>query len=695
MNITRIDNRLALLAQVKKLWRADSGTLGFFPNEAFAEYATRKQILVAIDADGTCMGYLLYRLSRMRVVIVHLCVAPSQRRKGVAKALVGYLREITREFRGISLHCRRDFDANKIWPELGFVALHEKLGRSGLSLTYWWLDYGHPSLISIAGDTAIRSRIKATIDSNVFFDILDDSRLGSEESKSLMADWLQDEVAVCLTQEVLNDIHKHPDPVRRKREREYAQLFPVLEASDNEVEMEVEKLRRLFPVKDKGEEESDIRHLARAVAAGAQFFVTHDKPLLRIANKALALTGLSIVRPCDLVVHLDALLRQAEYQPARMAGSLMQFSRVQPKQESILADAFAQQESRSAFLNRLYTFLSAPQRYETLAVRDAASHLLALVVYERQSSSELRIPLFRVMRSTLSPTLAGFLALSSVQTAVRESRTVTKITDPHLSETSTNALENSPFVYVGECWVKFNLSACETAKALAEKLGIITTETPLEQEYLHSLARKIEEASSARDTRVLLDAEHLLWPAKILDIDVPCFIVPIKPQWALHLFDERMAKQTLFGADPDVALNGEHVYYRAKNPRVLSAPGRILWYVSGDASYPGSKSVRACSRLEHVSLGKPKELYKQFRRLGIYEWKDIYDVARRDTAREIMAVRFSDTQLFDAPIPWQALQEVLMQEQGHNSQIQSPIQLSSRCFRELYRRGIRTGLGPI
>ncbi len=691
MKITRIDNQHPLLAEVKKLWRADSDTLGFFPNDAFTEYATRKQILVAIDADGICIGYLLYRLSRMRVVIVHLCVAPSERKKGIAKALVGYLREVTREFRGIGLHCRRDFEANIIWPALGFVALYEKPGRIGLSLTYWWLDYGHPSLISIADHTAIRSRIKATIDSNVFFDILDDSRSGSEESKSLMADWLQDEVAVCLTQEVLNDIHKHPDPVQRKREREDAQLFPILEASDNEVETEVEKLRRLFPAKDKREEESDIRHLARAVAAGAQFFVTHDKPLLRIADKALALTGLSIVRPCDLVIHLDALLREAEYQPARMAGSLMQISRVQPKQESILADAFAQEESRSAFLRRLYTFLSAPQQYETLVVRDATSQPLALVVYDRQASPELRIPLFRLTRSTLSLTLAGFLALCSIQTAVREGRRVTRITESYLSETIISALENGPFAHVAECWVKFNLPACGTAEDLAEKLGTVTTESLQEQEYLHSLVRKVEEASCARDARVLLDAEHLLWPAKILDIDIPCFIVPIKPQWALHLFDERMAKQTLFGANPNIALNGEHVYYRARNPRILSAPARILWYVSGDENYPGSKSVRACSRLEDVVVGKPKELYKQFRRLGIYEWKDIYDVARHDTAREIMAVRFSDTELFDAPIPWHDLQRVLLQEEGHSSQIQSPICLTTHCFRELYRRGIRTG----
>ena len=31
-------------------------------------------------------------------------------------------------------------------------------------------------------------------------------------------------------------------------------------------------------------------------------------------------------------------------------------------------------------------------------------------------------------------------------------------------------------------------------------------------------------------------------------------------------------------------------------------------------------TIKACSQLEEVVIGKPKELFRRFQRLGIYEW---------------------------------------------------------------------------
>ena len=118
------------MISVKKLWRANSATLGFFPDDAFAEYAARKQIVVALDSERNCVGYLLYRASYMTITIVHLCVDSKNRHKGVARALVDYLKQITKESKGIRMRCRRDYEANKVWPRLGFVALSDRPGRS-------------------------------------------------------------------------------------------------------------------------------------------------------------------------------------------------------------------------------------------------------------------------------------------------------------------------------------------------------------------------------------------------------------------------------------------------------------------------------------------------------------------------------------------------------------------------------------
>src|SRR5208337_5573619 len=103
---------------------------------------------------------------------------------------------------------------------------------------------------------------------------------------------------------------------------------------------------------------------------------------------------------------------------------------------------------------------------------------------------------------------------------------------------------------------------------------------------------------------------------------VPTFIVPIKPKWASELFDEHLASQYLYGSKPELALNRENIYYRSKKQKIISSPGRIIWYVSKDSTFTGTMSAKACSYIDQVIIDKPKELYRLFRRLGVYGWKD-------------------------------------------------------------------------
>ncbi len=134
-------------------------------------------------------------------------------------------------------------------------------------------------------------------------------------------------------------------------------------------------------------------------------------------------------------------------------------------------------------------------------------------------------------------------------------------------------------------------------------------------------------------------AEELIWPGKLLGVGVRNYIVPIQPRWAAHLFDEELASQDLFGAATRVAISYENVYYRGKVPRVLKAPGRVLWYVSGDRRYKGSRKIRAWSSLKEVVIDSAKNLFKRFEQLGMYEWRDVKAGAKGDANAQIMAER--------------------------------------------------------
>ncbi|MFO1001348.1 MAG: GNAT family N-acetyltransferase [Planctomycetaceae bacterium] len=160
----------SFLVDVKGLWRKNSDTLGMMPDGGFDDHAERKRILGLVDASGL-QGYLMYRVSRNRANIVHLCVAESCRGKGASRLLIDELIKSTKHLNGIELRCRRDFAVSALWPKLGFVPIGERRGRAlaGSTLTVWAMDYGKPTLLTRRSQSRA---LEVVIDANVLIDLL-------------------------------------------------------------------------------------------------------------------------------------------------------------------------------------------------------------------------------------------------------------------------------------------------------------------------------------------------------------------------------------------------------------------------------------------------------------------------------------------------------------------------------------------
>ncbi len=183
----------------------------------------------------------------------------------------------------------------------------------------------------------------------------------------------------------------------------------------------------------------------------------------------------------------------------------------------------------------------------------------------------------------------------------------------------------------------------------------------------------------------MADIERMLYPAKITDAGIPNFIIPIQAWWAKDLFDKELAQEIIWGAKEELALRREVVYYRSKQASGgLKAPGRILWYVSKTGSGKNSSSIlgaiRACSLLDEIVIAKPKDLHRRFRRLGIYSFKDVLKTARDDFNREIMAVKFSDTQLFKKPVELRDIEKIL----GRKISVRAPYKITTEGFRMIF-----------
>lgn len=223
-----------------------------------------------------------------------------------------------------------------------------------------------------------------------------------------------------------------------------------------------------------------------------------------------------------------------------------------------------------------------------------------------------------------------------------------------------------------------------TASEFIKNLKEAVPSDGVEKRTLQALSELIRS-----DPQTAQKTERTYWPLKIEDAPLPTYIVPIQPRWAAELFDDELANQDLFGARTTLSLNREGVYYRsAKVHGGISAPARILWYVSEEERFQGSKSLRACSFLDAVVIGPPKELFRRFERLGVYEWKDVIGLAKGDIGTDIMAIQYSDTQLLAKPVAWRSFQPVL-KEIGIKTQLQSPQLIPSEVFAELYRLGMR------
>jgi len=698
VTIEAIDDKSPHLESIIALGDAHKATLGFLPKGAFLEHAARRQILVALQHQTGCIGYLLYGSSRShnRITIIHLCISSSHRGKGVARKLFNYLTQITQESSGIGLTCRRDYQLDNMWSGFGFVPQSYKPAKTAQKeLTYWWLDHGYPNLFSNAATQQRESKLCVIIDPDIFFELYTSETITSEESQSLLADWLEPELDLCVTNEIFNRINDISNISERKRQHNLAKKFTCLPCQNQRVDASYQSLQTLFFNQKIAIDESNLRNLARTIASDVHILVTHNSCLLDIADNIYENFRLSILRPTDLIANLYELHKNHEYQPICLAGTLLEQVRIQRGKESILYEHFnadQQGETKAEFQQKLRRFLAEPDKFECFIVLEEKKQPLALVVYDRHKRHELDIPMIRVGENPLGATIGHHLIFQATLLSAREQRNFTRISDPHLQEGVTRAIQrDNTFVNVKDGYLRANIAVAETAFQLSQRLTNLANDFGSEYDFCQKIANLLKTEGATLDIKTMFDIERHLYPAKILDANIPTFMIPIHPFWAHNLFDAKLARQTLIGATKtELALNREAVYYKSKNaPKELrpDVKGRILWYVTDDHDhgYQGVSAVRACSRFDEVVIGKPKDLYLRFRNLGIFEWKNVFNIAQNKLDNDIMAIRFSDPELFSNPIQLKKIQEIL----GKKA-MQGSCYISQEKFAKIYTLGTHT-----
>lgn len=663
---------------------ANSKTLGFLPKMAFEKYAQENKLIGAYDKNTSeLFGYILYRTSYNKVTIVHLCIDDKHRKKGVAKKLVDYLKTNTKKYQGIRLSCRNDYNINHVWENFNFVPMYEKAGRSktGLPLTIWWYPHKQTDLFSQVADYELKNKISAVIDMNIFIDLKEKRK---KESLALLSDWLSNEINLYVTREIYTEINRNPDPKTKENSRAFVSSFKEIPFNEDKFSEIYESLKSLIKIQNNNDN-SDLRHIALAISGEAEYFITRDGFI--IENKNIFINyGISVYRPSQFITHLDEILQTSKYKPQNLIGTNIRTVNITSENADNLITSFLadNNEKKSKLSEKIRIYQAYPKRFELITV-SKNNDTLAFVVLDRTNENKLIIPIFRFRQNKLKNTLSKHLLYKIILTATKENRTFIEITDEYLDETLNEIIKETKFINYNEKWIKINLKNTLTKQETLLKLNSIIEDNELINNIKLNLNGIVETNKNIKSTDYKL--ERSLFPLKISDLDLPCFIVPIKPHWAEALFDDKSdQKLPLFEPDYPLLLNRENVYYAAKTGK-LKSPARILWWVSENKQTKQKGEIRACSYVDAVFIDKPKTLFKRFEKLGIYKWTQIAETSKNKD--EIMAFVFSDTELFTNPISSVFVKNYFTKHENKNFMIVSPLKIKKDTYIDLYNKGMQ------
>lgn len=616
------------LIDVFRIYRSNTKTLGFLPKGAFSD-AIRKKTLLVAKIRGQICGYLLYRVAKNRATIAHLCIATNFRGHGIARNFIKELKSTTAHLDGITLKCRNDFEIDHMWRNLGFLPKASTLGRGSdkAILTVWHIDYGHPDLLSL--DT---SKIKVVIDANIFLDLFKIDRKHHKVSTSLSSGWVEDVIDLYLTPEIYNDL-------KTKRETWQTKIssFQFVRPRHERMESILHSLQSTFSQAIlKARELSDLKHLAYTIASGIKYFVTRDEGILSKGTLILDQYDLHILTPVEILSRLDWMEREEEYQPLRIPASSANTRRITATDLDETAKSFflPNYEKLKSFKDSLEQILATPKNCSVEVCAGPLGENIALIATGWSDCGKTQIFELRHKTHSLAPTIIRHLLMRAIRFAISKDQSLITIAGCYFDHHSEAALKEIGFIKSDNTWHKVLQTGFKPR--------------------IH-LKNEVKTFSDALEQLLKGDSdlvENYIWPGKLLDHNIPCYIIPIWSEWAEHFFDTDQANLRLPGLNDirqDLHLGVEGVYYSSSSI-AMQAPGRILWYVSKDSEGKGSMSIKACSRLREVTTGSAKDLYRRFRRLGVYNWGDIYKLSGHSNSKRLTALRFSHTEKFNKPL---------------------------------------------
>lgn len=660
------------LEKIIQLGDENSKTLGHLPHDAYNDYARKNGIIVCI-VDSELAGYCLFRRQKRnnQIKIAQLCVNTDFRGQKIADQILDFIKnEFRSHFRGIALNCRRDYEkASEVWKRNHFFPEEEKRSRSKKEnyLLQWYHNFNQNNLFS----ESLNSKIKALLDLNVMIKLRQlesGDKIEDQEIKYLINDDISTEVDFYYAKESLTEINRDNDNQRRFRTRRVIKNFKELVFKPKEFDVVYERIINLSPPKNENDK-SDRKQLTECVNNNIPFFVTTDTNLKKECKIIEEHFNVTILLPSEFIIKFDQLQNSDSFLPRRIGGATFEIRKIESGNLNEVINSFFDQrrERKNEFRRKFQLFCSEPLTESKVVMQ--GNKQIAMFAY-RIENDKCSVSFIRVKNISFKHILFNQLVTEIIRTSIRLKIEHIEIDAEELEDEMKNLLVDFKFFPENGQYKKIALNGAYHSKELVNTPEI---KKIISQEYDY---RFIENEQK-------YELERVIYPGKIIDLEIQNLVIPIKPYWASQLFDSYLSSYSLFGANEKLLWNRKNVYFRSVRPNIENYPARILWYVSSSTGnkYGGrSKGIVACSYLEGIHIDFPKLLFSQFKRVGIYAWSNIKDLCKDDVETLIKVIEFSDTEVFKSSISLNKIQQVL--DKKHT--FQSPLKISEEQFFSIY-----------
>lgn len=655
------------MAAVIALAKKHKQTLGFLPDAAFQGAAEAGNLVLAYR-DEVLVGYSLYRVTRSTIKLTHVCVDTAARGQRLGQALISHVIAAHPGAHAISARCRRDYGLNGFWTAAGLSPFAEIAGRNakGLPLTLWRRELGSPDLLSFA---VLESDLPlAVLDSNIVIDLNASPavpRPHRAESQALMADWLADEVKFAVSVQLNHELDDNDDAIERVLQVQGSQDLPRLPTTWPDDQRVEQALVARFGVRALARDRSiqkDVRHLADAIRANARYFVTNDAGVIGASSWLREEHGLTVVRPHELI--RDVLDESGAFQTyaAGVFESIdLRWSAASELTESELERAFMNYDDHEQGTAFRATLRAALAHGTARVLVDDLDAPLALAVEEPDGEIGLRVPLLRVSKGPNSSSIALQLARQLRVDVLRSGHRSVIVSDPWLPRKILGALREDGFTRLQDGELAATpLDLTGTIAAASDLSGLLGEHAPGDIDLSPALSR---------------DLEWKFWPLKLWD-DTPCYVVPIKPNFAMDLFGYPV---NLLPQRRALGLSRRHVYFRSghSNP-FRDLPARILWYVSTHKDHHVQQFFALSLGVESHML-PTDEAHARFGSLGVYRRKNV-DAAAKQGNVNVLVVE--DTEILTRPITLDAFRS-RAGRYDVRAEFQAPRKIPPTLFREL------------